>query len=597
MDEADKESLLSHGHHRSRSYIKQYDRMDSWTQLVKTGTFKFLITLTFGGILCLCLRSWEGFGKPIPLSDYDVRIFNALTIAISICLGLNLLTSLKRYAVILRWSILTKSYVSMEVFDLILGIDELTNVAKLFFLSVPGLRRPKWSMCGSILRKDTKPGTNGWYPFVCFIWLLINIGSQILVASLSLFWPMEPFQCQLTQYGNVSVADLSRWINDTEIGSSQERAWRYGMDAQSWELFQANETKTDLSTLPGTPFYNATGHYEYRFFYRNLARPYDDYSQTNRSIQAMAICDKLKTDGKLHGNSTRYIRASIHGENRNVYIPTFGPGSISWIVHTKETEPCDRCANFDVLQLKELEGVANRTIKKTSLWSCKNTVSEVESKFDDRMIGVPVDDKRVLSTDEFARTAAGAISWTGLTMNRWKDRQFRLYPRGTPWSPDYEVDTTEIESIIMRHTIGAIAAFDDHGIRYDIHINDKDCDRQSQRLNVNWKWIASILGSIVLIQLTALCSLLKFANRAIVRDASYFSTAMLLRPVLNVLEGESGVMAMTGAQIKDHPKLRDKKIWYDYIEGRPNEAKQVTVSFRDGIKGHKRKKWDSGEYR
>lgn len=213
------------------------------------------------------------------------------------------------------------------------------------------------------------------------------------------------------------------------------------------------------------------------------------------------------------------------------------------------------------------------------------------------MIGVPVDDKRVLSTDEFARTAAGAISWTGLTMNRWKDRQFRLYPRGTPWSPDYEVDTTEIESIIMRHTIGAIAAFDDHGIRYDIHINDKDCDRQSQRLNVNWKWIASILGSIVLIQLTALCSLLKFANRAIVRDASYFSTAMLLRPVLNVLEGESGVMAMTGAQIKDHPKLRDKKIWYDYIEGRPNEAKQVTVSFRDGIKGHKRKKWDSGEYR
>ena len=78
------------------------------------------------------------------LSTADVRMFNAVTIAISICLGLNLLSSLKRYAMILRWSILTKSYVSMEVFDLILGIEELTNVVKLMRLSLPSLR--DWSM-------------------------------------------------------------------------------------------------------------------------------------------------------------------------------------------------------------------------------------------------------------------------------------------------------------------------------------------------------------------------------------------------------------------------------------------------------------------
>ena len=243
------------------------------------------------------------------------------------------------------------------------------------------------------------------------------------------------------------------------------------------------------------------------------------------------------------------------------------------------------------------EDRVGRTINKTSLWSCTNDVSEVEEKPDNRMTGVTVNKTRILGTDEFAKTAAGAISWTGFSMNNWTDRQFRVYPRGTPWSPGNETDTTEIENIIMRHTIGAIAAFDDHGIRYDIHINDKDCDRKSQRLNVGWRWIALILGSIVLIQLVALCYLLAFANRTIIRDASYFSTAMLLRPVLKVLDGESGVMAMSGAELKNHDKLRDRKIWYDYIEGRHGEAKEVTVSFEDEIKGHKRKKWGSGQYR
>lgn len=214
-----------------------------------------------------------------------------------------------------------------------------------------------------------------------------------------------------------------------------------------------------------------------------------------------------------------------------------------------------------------------------------------------RMDGLDYNITRINGTDDFAGIAAGAISWSGIADIGFSDRQWRMYPQGTPWSPDHKANTTEIQDIIMRHTIRAIAAFDDHGIPYNIHINDRNCDKKSQRLNVGWRWIAVILGSIILIQLVALCYLLAIANRTIIRDASHFSTAMLLKPVLKDLDGESEVMAMSGAELKSHPKLQGRKIWYDYIEGRPGEAKEVTVSFEDEIKGHKRKNWGSGEYR
>ena len=593
MDDADAESLLSHHRTGSQPHVKHYDRKDSWNQLVKTGTLKFFITLFFGGVLCICLKAWEGFRTPIALSDYNVRIFNALTIAISICLGLNLLASLKRYAVILRWSILTKSYVSMEVFDLILGIDELTNVAKLLALSVPGLRRQRWLMGGSHLEKKVKSGTNGWYPFVCCIWLLLNIGSQVLVASLSLFWPMEPYRCQLARYGDVAVADLTRWTNESTPENPYEAAWRYGMDAQSWEPHTASDPIEDLSTLPGTPVYRGDGDYRYHFFYRNPDHPFDDYALTNRSIHTRATCHQLQTDGKWLNADKSLMAATLNGQPLKVPIPAQGVEAISWIGHTDKRRDCGpRCAELTVMQLKDDKGHVN----KTSLWYCKNEVLNVEQKPDDRMEGMNFDGTRVNGTDMFAKIAAGAISWTGFRMNKWNDTQWRLYPQGTLWSPEHDANTTEIEDIIMRHTIGAIAAFDDHGIRYNISINDRQCDRKSQRLNVGWRYVTVILGSIALIQLSALCYLLARANKTIIRDSSFFSTAALLKPVIDVLRGEEGVMSMSGHQIKNHDLLRNRRIRYSYKSGMPGTPKRITVSFEDEDKGTMKKRWPSGQY-
>lgn len=85
-----------------------------------------------------------------------------------------------------------------------------------------------------------------------------------------------------------------------------------------------------------------------------------------------------------------------------------------------------------------------------------------------------------------------------------------------------------------------------------------------------------------------------FANRAIVRDESFFSMAMLLSPVVSKI-GRSG-MNLSGAEIKEHRKLLWKKIRYDYREGKDGEPNQVDIFFEGKDQKEGRKSWAPGSY-
>lgn len=606
MEEGDEEALLPADHNQRRRSTWHYEQMDSWKRLARVGIIKFLMTISFGASLCLCLKAWEGFHGSIPLSKHDIRIFNALTIGISICLGLNLLTSLKRYAVFLRWAILTMFWVPVEVFDLVLGIDELTNVARLFVLSIPILSRRRWLRGTSRPWKNAQPYTKLKFATVCSIWLLINIGSQVLVASLSLFWPTEAYVCPLTKYGSVSVADLTKWSKDETRErnfTSYEASWRYGMEAQAWSNVSITEPPPDLSQLPGAPIYKGDSFYEYRFFYRNPDRLYSDYLQSDRGIKATARCTEhdvvnitsIKVvEGKPTGFNVR-IKGLDADTPIDIQIPEYGYGMLVYVGSTKyDCGP--RCSRLTVFQGEAISGDLKTTIYKSSLWICENEISEVYPVTNGTShSGKTETDERIVGTDGFARIAAGAIAWTGNRDQNWNDRQWRLYTQRTPFSPPYIPEKSKVEEIIERFSIGAIASFDDHGIRYNITINNETCDKDSQKINVSWHYVLGILGAIVGIQFGALCYLLARANKSIVRDSSYFSVAMLLQPILKVVDDMPGRMAMTGVELKDHANLRDRNIRYDYKE-LPDKTKQVTVYFEDEWKGHMRKKWPSGDY-
>lgn len=172
-------------------------------------------------------------------------------------------------------------------------------------------------------------------------------------------------------------------------------------------------------------------------------------------------------------------------------------------------------------------------------------------------------------------------------------RQTRSYSQGSKWSPAKVVTTEEVENLLMRFTIGAVAAFDDHGLRYNL-TNQHTRPTQGQQLDVDWFWILVIIVGICGIQLLALILLVVFANRTIVRDESFFSMAMLLSPVVSRI-GRSG-MNLSGDEIKDHPKLKWKKIRYDYREGKNGDPNQVDIFFEGRDQKEGRKSWAQGSY-
>jgi hypothetical protein len=600
-------------HQKHHHHVKRFDHIEARKTLLVTGLSKLLITLFFSATICIALRSWEGLGNRVVLSKIDVRIFNSLTIGLSLCLGLNILASLKHYASVLRWSFLTRRYVSLEVFDLILHLSSLAKVTKLMIISSPGFRGKTW------LRrfrwfKDVRDDGTKWMWLACLVWLSINIGSQILVALLSLFWPMSNSAIPLLSPGNVTVADLSAWyvgngstaesddpyrlVNETSL----EAAWVYGMEAMAYpDEYNVNDIQTDLSGLPGTPIYKGDRAYHYRFFNREPAHPYINYLASSRNVTARATCEQLETkpnatvidigDDYEDNYEAMFLWGRRPGAEKweKYNITEQAAGSVTWMASVYEH--CGpRCTNFTIMQYGWTRRVTN-----TTLFLCNSTLDEVTDALakDDIITHTKNDTAAVYGNDNFARIAAGSIGWTGIPWNSWLDRQARSYAQGSKWSPAEDVTKEQVEDMLMRFTIGAVAAFDDHGIRYNI-TNQVVVPSQGQQLDVDWPYIFSILGGICGIQFFALCLLVMFANRTIVRDDSFFSMAMLLSPVVSRI-GAKG-MTLSEEEIKNHAKLKWKKIRYDYREGKDGEPNKVDIFFEGKDQKESRRSWAPGSY-
>ncbi|KAJ8107035.1 hypothetical protein OPT61_g9141 [Boeremia exigua] len=594
---ADNISLLSH--HSRHPHTKHFDHNQARKHLFKVGGYKLLVTILFSVLMCIALRAWEGFREPVVISKKDVRIFNALMIGLSLCLGLNLLASLQNYAGILRWSLLSRRYVSLETFDLILGLERLSNVVKLMVISLPLVRRQKY------LRKlrwfkDARQDDTKWTWLVCLIWLGINVGSQVLVAVSSLFYPMDTSQSPLLTYGNVTVADLTRWYPAAENSTTLdlEAAWMYGMEAIVYPEFAPNDTQNDLSILAGTPLYKHETSYEYRFFNRNPVHQYSDYLLSNRSIYANATCQQVEIRDKLFISTPdeNAVEGRLPGEKEwtRYSFPESAGGALTWIADT-ETACGPRCTKFTVLQTNLTDGKSS--ITEPALFLCDSEVSGVKKGNSKRDITVLNDEdiSVVFGSDFWAQVASGAMGWTGLFTDGWPNVQYRTYTQGSKWSPAHPVNATEVQDILMRFTIGAIAAFDDHGIRYNV-TKQHVVPVPGQQLDVDWPYILSILGGICAIQFAALCCLLIFANRTIVRDESFFSIAMLLSPVVGRIGKEGGGMNMSGDEIKYHPKLQFKKIQYSYREGKNGDPHQVDILWEGKDSRESRKSWVAGVY-
>ena len=474
-----------------------------------------------------------------------VKTFNALVILMSILLGSNLTSSLREYALMVRWRIMAAKYRPLEEFDLLMHIDSLRKVMRLVRVG----RTP-----GSMRLNRTQAG--------CIVWLGVNILLQVLVALLGLTYNLNTAEYPDRHFGKVSIANLSVirdvWADEYPTFSSQlGSANYYGIQGQDYN-FVNNITVPGQGKLasygnPSTPTVYCSDDWKIMSYYFQDQNPSNPALTllSRRHINFTASCTQLEIIEGGNGVETALTYLNEEKQPVTMDVVRVGPGAMTFLSMLNST--CgSRCTEMFALQ-----SANNETITPPAFFSCKNTVSPVHGI--EGYVQKGQNASLYQLRDEQARIIAGAIGWTGFNYTPGDPLQYVRYSIDSWWSPNKPATADVTAAHIMEFSAEAIAAFDYNGPR---QVVAGWYPATAQTVNVLWRSAGAILGAIPFLQLLVLLCVVRYANEAIIKDASCMTTARLLRPLVEKL-GTHGCL-LTGREVAE--EFPDMRLKYGYRE-------------------------------
>lgn len=141
-------------------------------RLFVNSSFQWLMTAVICAGLAAVLYGFTTID--IGVTSTMKHVFNALVTGLSICLGLNLASSLKGYAQMMRWRFLASSYRSLQDFELVMNCDSQTKTFRLLWAG----RTPKQ-----------------WYPnktqLMALLSITVNLALQVFTALLGLTYSID----------------------------------------------------------------------------------------------------------------------------------------------------------------------------------------------------------------------------------------------------------------------------------------------------------------------------------------------------------------------------------------------------------------------
>ena len=270
---------------------------------------------------------------------------------------------------------------------------------------------------------------------------------------------------------------------------------------------------------------------------------------SHRHINATASCVQYEVVSGGTGYETNVTFIDANNDTTTLDAVRVGPGAMTFISVLNST--CGpRCTDIYALQSAD-----NNTIPYPAFFKCNSTITPVAGI--EKYTHTRKDASPYQLADEQARIMAGAIGWTGFNFSKDDQLQYVRYSLDSWWSPNKPTTAYQTATHIMEYSIEAVAAFDYNGPR---HVIKGWYPETAQKVNVLWRWAGAILGVIPFLQLLVCLCVIRYANKAIIRDASCMSTARLLRPLVEKL-GPNGCL-LTGKEIaEEFPEL---KLRYGY---------------------------------
>lgn len=622
-----RKSWLSTSFHKDvddpeRPYARYYSFRRTRDKLIVRHSYQWLLSIILAGAIAAALYGYERY---LTISTPSKHIFNSIITGLSIALGINIASSLKSYAEMMRWRLLTISWMTLREFDLILHCGSLHKVLELIF-QVATRKFP------FVTKRAAK------IHLIAFGWIFLNIAAQVLVAMIGLTYSLDTSAYDTTQPGIVSIVNLATitdpWTPQLKSNESQMfAAHTFGIQGQDATLI--TYTTADFDDVVVDCWHTVYTNESRSVSFTRFAdiNPGDSTKSpigqaqlcSDRIIVVNAWCEAynvINLGGSAADGYTAYYKTGESDETQTLYIREAVPGGMTWMGDTTSAEErCGsrRCAHVVGFQMAQDSSDPNAqlSIPSSTIFDCLNEPTKV--------LNLPAQYEEYDLHDEEAFFLAGAIGWMGFSIpgvsggSMDRSSQYVVYPPDTFWAFN-EVPPANgpgsAAALIQDFTAGALTAMDSNAGRVNI-----TSDRQPQRaskVDVEWHWTIPLLAGIVALHFLAMVLVILWANKAVIIDDSFLSIAKLLGPTVgklgeqgSVLRGEEIAAALTnraGGHYKIFYGCRDLSADNDNSDVESNRlSRQDSIYGRgilragifeqaDGIKPKKERQFVDGTY-
>ncbi|KAI6088475.1 hypothetical protein F4821DRAFT_90213 [Hypoxylon rubiginosum] len=490
---------------------------------------RWILTAAICGAFTVVLKQYD---KQVYMQDGNTHVYNSVTAGLTICLSLNLDSSLNSFAAALKWVILAGKPFRPKVFDLILAFDSSKlNPIKLLW------RGRSWRL-----------------RVICVVWLFIAIAAQIGTALIGLTYSVVPLSPDSTDFptprGNGTTASFTQigaydgYADPTPFPTQPEdsvfnltvqrsNAFAYGVGAINSGIYiydgpedlafhSAAYNETSMSYTSPIANFPAWG--------RNSLT---SWNVIGRAVENWASCSDSFIPEVDSDEDTTTVTFSGYNGTQTL---TISQSPLDYMTYISDTAlSCGpRCTQLYVVL---------NTTEATEMFVCNSTVYLMY----DYESGKYIYNGSLSMPDTQARILAGGIGWGDVNVDGTLDDrtlpdrfQASSFPNGSYWAPWYWPDSTFVSDFFVAHfAAAAIGVIDQYGISNNY--TNLLLPGVASQLDV--KWTYSVLVFALIPSLQALLALLTlfviYRTKVPIHEDSPLAIATLLKHVVSHISTES----------------------------------------------------------
>ncbi|KAF7952122.1 uncharacterized protein EAE97_001619 [Botrytis byssoidea] len=527
----------------------RFESSKQFWRLFRRGFIRWLITFVLISLLYVTIRV---VSKDQDMTEGEKQFFNAVSLYLVLMIGMSLTFGFEAMAIDLRWWILSRKERSLRDIDTILHADSLTTVSSL-------LGRKVWYK----IRHFTWDWDLGTMIMSCLLWVLLNIGAQVAIASVGLTYSVDTAEkLAHMSRGNVSYPNMTQFFpvklpngraSINNLGAQQYTANSFGMMALNlWSTTQTIPEPATIYKSGLTADLFGVNKRSWVFVFMDTSSDGLTSAYSDRTIESTSSCESYPVLEGGNGNFTNLnISKKGNSEGFKVKVPiAAGPDQTTFF-----TNPFTTCGEGCSI-VEALEASANEPW----YYKCNITVGPV----------INAQNANQEVSLSLRHMSSAAIALQGYAANpELNDTQYRIYVSESTCGYPRNGSAVDFGYQISYFAIGAIAAAANSNNPSIYAIGDRPVIGTQLKITQH----ALLLGLLIgLVSVQAICFITTafVANKVVVKDESIFSTASILRPVMNSLGGHGNVAE--GEQICDvlsHLRLRytavqdekDRSVW------------------------------------